>query len=73
MFRLLFAPTQAMGTVKKLSEEIARGLAELLPDLNKPVIRKLPLAVAAMLEAQTPNTVELSNLLPLNTERQDIT
>ncbi len=59
-----------MGTVKKLSEEIARGLIELLPDLNKPVVRKLSLAVAAMLEAQTPNTVELSNLLPLDTERQ---
>lgn len=61
-----------MGTVKKLSEEIARGLTELLPDLNKPVVRKLSLAVAAMLEAQTPNTVELSNLLPLDTERQDM-
>lgn len=61
-----------MGTVKKLSEEIARGLTELLPDLNKPVKRKLSLAVAAMLEAQTPNTVELSNLLPLDTERQDM-
>jgi hypothetical protein len=62
-----------MGTVKKLSEEISRGLTGLLPDLNKPVARKLSLAVAAMLEAQTPNTVELSNLLPLGTERQDIT
>jgi Transposase DDE domain len=61
-----------MSTVKKLSEEIAQGLSELLPDLNKPVVRKLSLAVAAMLEAQTPNTVELSNLLPLDTERQDM-
>jgi len=61
-----------MSTVKKLSEEIARGLTELLPNLNKPVTRKLSLAVAAMLEAQTPNTVELSNLLPLDIERQDM-
>jgi len=61
-----------MGTVKKLSEEIARGLSELLPGLNKPVTRKLSLAVAAMLEAQTPNTVDLSNVLPLETERQDM-
>ena len=61
-----------MSTVKKLSEEIAAGLIDLVPDLNKPVVRKLSLAVAAMLEAQTPNTVELSNLLPLDTERQDM-
>jgi Transposase DDE domain len=61
-----------MSTVKKLSEEVAQGLSELLPALNKPVVRKLSLAVAAMLEAQTPNTVELSNLLPLDTERQDM-
>ena len=61
-----------MSTVKKLSEEIAQGLNELLPNLNKPVIRKLSLAVGAMIEGQTPNTVELSNLLPLDTERQDM-
>lgn len=61
-----------MSTVKKLSEAIAEGLTDLVPDLNKPVVRKLSLAVAAMVEAQTPNTVELSNLLPLDTERQDM-
>jgi len=61
-----------MSTVKRLSEEIALGLNELLPNLNKPVIRKLSLAVGAMIEGQTPNTVELSNLLPLDTERQDM-
>lgn len=61
-----------MSTVKKLSEEIACGLKELLPNLTKPVIRKLSLATAAMLEAQTPNTVELSNMLPLDLERQDM-
>jgi hypothetical protein len=27
------------------------------------------LAVGAMIESQTPNTVELANLLPLETER----
>ena len=61
-----------MSTVKKLSETIAQGLTELLPDLNKPVSRKLSLATAAMIEVQTPNTVELSNVLPLDLERQDM-
>jgi len=32
----------------------------------------LALAVAAILHAQTPNTVELANLLPRETERQDM-
>jgi len=61
-----------MSTVRRLAEEIAEGLNHLLPDMNKPVVRKLSLAVGAMIEGQTPNTVELSNLLPLNTERQDM-
>ena len=61
-----------MSTVKRLAEEVAQGLNELLPALNKPVVRKLSLAVGAMIEGQTPNTVELSNLLPLDIERQDM-
>ena len=60
-----------MSTVKRIAEEIRKGLNQLLPALNKPVVRKLSSAVDAMVEGQTPNTVELSNLLPLNTERQD--
>jgi hypothetical protein len=32
----------------------------------------MALAVGAVLEAQTPNTAELANLLPLDTERQDM-
>lgn len=35
-------------------------------------MHKLALAIGAMLEGQTPNTVELANLLPLETERQDM-
>ena len=35
-------------------------------------MRKLSLAVGAMIEGQIPNTVELSNLLPLDTEHQDM-
>jgi len=35
-------------------------------------VRKLSLAVGAMIEGRTPNTVELSNLLPLELERQDL-
>jgi len=61
-----------MSTVKRIAEEITQGLNQVLPDLNKPVVRKLSLAVGAMIEGQTPNTVELSNLLPLDTERQDM-
>lgn len=61
-----------MSTVKKLAEEITQGLNQVLPDLNKPVVRKLSLAVDTMIEGQTPNTVELSNLLPLDIDRQDL-
>jgi hypothetical protein len=61
-----------MGTVKKLADEVERGLAAALPGLRKTVAGKLSLAVGAMIEGQTPNTVELANLLPLETERQDM-
>ncbi len=61
-----------MGTVRKLAEEVERGLAEALPGPRKTVVGKLALAVGAMIEGQTPNTVELANLLPLKTERQDM-
>lgn len=61
-----------MGTVKRLAEEVERGLRDTHPKLRKTVVSKLSLAVGAMLEGQTPNTVELANLLPLETERQDI-
>ena len=44
----------------------------MLPDLNKPVAHKLSLAIGAMIEGQTSNTAELSNLLPLDRERQDM-
>src|SRR5512139_1425593 len=61
-----------MGTVRKLAEEVERGLETAHPRLRKTLTRKLALAVGAMLEGQTPNTVELANLLPLETERQDM-
>ena len=61
-----------MSTVKRLAEEVERGLGELHAGLRKTVVRKLALAVGAMLEGQTPNTVELANLLPLDTARQDM-
>ncbi|NOU22164.1 MAG: transposase [Methyloglobulus sp.] len=61
-----------MSTVKRLAEEIAEGLNEMVPRLTKPVVRKLSLAIGAMIEGRTPNTVELCNLLPLETERQDM-
>ena len=61
-----------MGSVKRLADDVARGLGEAHPDLHKTVVSKLALAVGAMIEGQTPNTVELANLLPLDTERQDL-
>ncbi|AFL72513.1 transposase [Thiocystis violascens] len=61
-----------MGSVKRLADEVACGLREVHPRLRKTVVSKLALAVGAMIEGQTPNTVELANLLPLDTERQDM-
>jgi hypothetical protein len=55
-----------------LAEEVERGLGQAHPRLRKTVPRKLALAVGAMIEGRTPNTVELANLLPLPTERQDM-
>lgn len=49
-----------------------RGLRGTHPELRKTVVSKLALAVGAMIGGQTPNTVELANLLPLETERQDM-
>ncbi|MCB1767891.1 MAG: transposase, partial [Candidatus Competibacteraceae bacterium] len=61
-----------MGTIRQLATEIEAGLRAAHPTLRKTVRAKLALAVGAILEAQTPNTVELANLLPLETERQDM-
>ena len=61
-----------MGSVKRLADEVARGLRAVHPRLRQTVVSKLSLAVGAMIEGQTPNTVELANLLPLATERQDM-
>jgi hypothetical protein len=66
-----FSQHKLMSTVKRIAEEVSQGLNHILPDLNKPVVRKLFLAIGAMIEGQTPNTVALSKLLPLDTERQD--
>ncbi len=61
-----------MGSVKRLAEQVHCRLNEVLPKLRKTVVSKLALVVGAMIEKQTPNTVELANLLPLDTERQDM-
>lgn len=60
-----------MGTVRRLAEEVGRGLNAALPKLRKTVVGKVALAVGAMIEGRTPNTAKLVNLLPLDTERQD--
>ena len=61
-----------MGSIKRLAEEVERGLRAAHPGLRLTVVRKLSLVVGAMIEAQTANTVELSNVLVLATERQDM-
>jgi len=61
-----------MGTVRRLAEEVGRGLNIALPKLRKTVVRKVALAVGAMIEGRTPNTAELANVLPLETARQDM-
>lgn len=60
-----------MSSVRKLADRVEQGLGAAHARLRKTVLKKLALAVGAMIEGQTPNTVELANLLPLNTERQD--
>ena len=61
-----------MSTIRRLASEIEEGLRAAHPNLRKTVITKLALAVGAVLAAQTPNTVDLANVLPLDTERQDL-
>lgn len=61
-----------MGTVQKLAEKVKEGLQTALPKLRKTVVNKLALAVGAMLEARTPNTSELANVLPVPTEQPEI-
>ena len=61
-----------MATVRQLAITIEEGLRTALPTLCKTVVTKWALAVGALLEAQTPNTVDLANVLPLETERQDM-
>ncbi|HMW17753.1 MAG TPA: hypothetical protein PKN13_07890 [Accumulibacter sp.] len=40
--------------------------------MRQTILKKLPLTVAAMIQARTPNTMELSTWLPLDTERSDM-
>src|SRR5512134_1527928 len=61
-----------MGTVQQLAEKVKEGLQAVHPKLRKTVLNKLALAVGAMLEAQTPNTSELANVLPVPTEQQEV-
>jgi hypothetical protein len=59
-----------MGSVKRLADEVARGLGAVHP--RKTVLSQLALAVGAMIEGHSPNTMEWANRLPLDTERQDL-
>ena len=59
-----------MVSVKRLADEVARGLGAVHP--RKTVLSQLALAVGAMIEGHSPNTMEWANRLPLDTERQDL-
>lgn len=61
-----------MSTILTMAEEIGRGLRQALPKVRQTVVRKLALAVGAMVELRTPNTSELANVLPLETARADM-
>ena len=61
-----------MGSVRVLAEEIRKGIEVAMPWLRKTVLTKLPLVVAAMIEARTPNTSVLAAKLPLDLERDDM-
>jgi hypothetical protein len=61
-----------MGSTAMLAQEVRRGMETALPGLRKTILRKLPLAVAAMIEARTPNTSELAAVLPIAAERADM-
>ncbi|MBK8538210.1 MAG: hypothetical protein IPL59_25850 [Candidatus Competibacteraceae bacterium] len=58
--------------MRRLAEEVGRGLNTALPKLRKTVVNKVALAVGAMVEVRTPNTADLANILPLETARQDM-
>ena len=61
-----------MCTVKHLAEEVRSGLRSVLPDLNKSPLGKLSLCVAAVLETQTCNTMDIAAVIPLDTDRSDM-
>lgn len=61
-----------MCTVNHLAEEVRSGLRSVLPDLNKSPLGKLSLCVAAVLEVQTCNTMDIATVIPLDTDRSDM-
>ncbi len=46
-----------MGTVKRLTKEVERGLRETHPERRKTVVSKLSLAVGAMIEGPAVPTI----------------
>lgn len=61
-----------MGLVRALADEIRNGMEEVMPWLRKTVLKKLPLVIAALIEARTPNTAVLAAKLPLDLARDDM-
>ncbi|MEI2773328.1 MAG: hypothetical protein V9G98_22230 [Candidatus Competibacter sp.] len=70
-----------MNTLGELRHEVATALGggsgtgrlrAGLPTLRKAVMDKVALAVGAMIEGRPPNIAELANLLPPDTDRQDL-
>ena len=61
-----------MGSVMKLAEAFRIGLKQAHPKLRRSFLKKIPLAVAAILEARTANTMMIASFLPLESERLDM-
>lgn len=61
-----------MSPVAHLGQEVRCGLEAALPGIRKTVLKKMSLVIGALIEGGSPNTAELSNLVPLETERSDM-
>ena len=61
-----------MSTVSILAQAIQQAVEIAHPQLRKTILKKLPILIAAMLEARTANTTALATVLPLATQRLDM-
>jgi hypothetical protein len=53
-----------VGNIDKRPEEVRRGLKQAVPGLRRTILKRLPLAVAAMIDARTQSAAEPAMALP---------